>query len=241
MEHALLQARSLIDSAVLEVRSLPAPRFVELSTDQRQEAPGVALTDLVAQARRTLLISLSGRRGQLAAIRTALGDLRARPKTGPGRITVRVLGSASALRELPAWLGAADLAELRVTSRPLAESLVADVAEALIHTPGDSTGGLLVRDRVTVRALASLFMGAWNASLPWRDYQMLHACLATDTARGVLARLYAGSTDAVAARELGLSLRTYRRYVARILASLGASSRFSGGTRAAELKFLDMH
>ncbi|MCM3809429.1 hypothetical protein [Streptomyces malaysiensis] len=239
MEHALLQARNLIDSAVLEFRSLPAPRFVKLSADKRQEAPGATLTDLVAQARRTVLISLSGRSGQLAAVRTMLSDLRARAQAGPGRITVRVLGSASALRELPAWAGAADLAELRVTGRPLAETLVVDVAEALLRAPGDSTGGLLVRDRAVVRVLTSLFMGAWEASLHWPDYLLLDAYLATDTARGVLAQLYAGSTDAVAARELGLSLRTYRRHVARILESLEVSSRFSGGTRAAELQLFD--
>ncbi|WP_340377094.1 hypothetical protein U5640_19805 [Streptomyces sp. SS7] len=240
MEHALLKARDLIDSAVLEFRSLPATRFVEFSADQLQEAPGATLTDLVAQARRTVLISLSGRSGQLAAVRTALSDLRARPRTGRGRSTVRVLGSASALRELPAWAGAADLAELRVTGRPLAESLVVDAEEALIHASGDSAGGLLVRDRAAVRVLASLFMGAWDTALAWPDYLLLDAYLSTDTARGVLARLHAGSTDAVAARELGLSLRTYRRHVARILDSLGVSSRFSGGTRAAELQLLDM-
>jgi hypothetical protein len=237
VEHALLQARNLIDSAVLEFRSLPAPRFVELSADQRQAAPGAALTDLVARARRTVLISLSGRSEQLAAVRTVLGDLRARAKAGPGRVAVRVLGSASALRELPAW--AADLAELRVTGRPLAESLVVDGAEALTHAPGDSTGDLLVRDRAAVGVLASLFMGAWEASLPWPDYLRLDAYLATDTARGVLGRLRAGSMDAVAARELGLSLRTYRRHVARILECLGVSSRFSGGARAAALQLFD--
>ncbi|ATL88557.1 hypothetical protein DNK48_00945 [Streptomyces malaysiensis subsp. malaysiensis] len=211
---------------------------MKLSADKRQEAPGATLTDLVAQARRTVLISLSGRSGQLAAVRTMLSDLRARAQAGR-RITVRVLGSASALRELPAWAGAADVAELRVTGRPLAETLVVDVAEALLRAPGDSTGGLLVRDRAVVRVLTSLFMGAWEASLHWPDYLLLDAYLATDTARGVLARLYAGSTDAVAARELGLSLRTYRRHVARILESLEVSSRFSGGTRAAELQLFD--
>ncbi|WP_221351661.1 helix-turn-helix transcriptional regulator [Streptomyces beigongshangae] len=211
-----------------------------MSADRRQEATGATLTDLVARARRTVLISLSGRSGQLAAVRTVLGDLETRTRTGPGRITVRVLGSASALRELSAGSGAAELAELRVTGRPLAESLVRDVAEALVHAPGDSTGGLLVRDRAAVRVLASLFMGAWDASLPWRDHLLLDAYLTTDTAREVLARLYAGSTDAVAARELGLSLRTYRRHVARILESLGVGSRFSGGTRAAEMQMFDV-
>jgi DNA-binding NarL/FixJ family response regulator len=39
----------------------------------------------------------------------------------------------------------------------------------------------------------------------------------------------------VAARELNVSLRTYRRHVAEILRELGASSRFQAGARAVEL------
>ncbi|WEO95157.1 DNA-binding response regulator [Streptomyces sp. FXJ1.172] len=222
----------------MEFRSLPAPRFVELSADQPQENRGDAMTELVARARRTVLISLSGRHEQLAAVRSVLGDLRARAKAGPGRLTVRVLGPAAALRELPAW--ADDLADLRVTGQPLAESLMADGAEALTRAPGDASGDLLVRDRSAVRVLTSLFMGAWEASLPWPECLRLNAYLTSDTARGVLDRLRAGATDAVAARQLGLSLRTYRRHVARILECLGVSSRFSGGTRAAELQLFDM-
>ncbi|QHA06982.1 DNA-binding response regulator [Streptomyces broussonetiae] len=196
------------------------------------------MTELTAQARRTVLISLSGQSEQLAAVRSVLGDLRARGTAGPGGVTVRVLGPAAALRELPAW--ADDVTELRVTGRPLAESLVTDGTEALTHAPGDAAGDLLVRDRAAVRVLTSLFMAAWEASLPWSEWLRLDAYLTSDTARGVLDRLRAGVTDAIAAHELGLSLRTYRRHVARILECLGVSSRFSGGTRAAELKLFDM-
>lgn len=238
VEHALVQACNFIDSAVLESRSLPAPRFVELSADQQQGAPDAAFADLAAEARRTVLISLSGRAGQLAAVHTVLGVLRARAKAGLGPEDVRVLGPAPALRELPIW--AADLAELRVTGHALAGSLLTDGAAALIHATGDSTGDLLLRDQTAVRVLALLFMGAWEASLPWQGYLRLDAYLATDTARGVLGWLRAGSTDAVAAREMGLSLRTYRRHVARILECLSVCSRFSAGTRAAELQLFDL-
>lgn len=42
-------------------------------------------------------------------------------------------------------------------------------------------------------------------------------------------------TDVTASRELGMSLRTYRRRVAELLVALGADSRFQAGVRAGEL------
>ncbi|TDC25991.1 DNA-binding response regulator [Streptomyces sp. 8K308] len=53
--------------------------------------------------------------------------------------------------------------------------------------------------------------------------------------RSVLRALGSGVTDEAAARELGMSLRTYRRRVAELLAALGADSRFQAGVRAGEL------
>lgn len=50
----------------------------------------------------------------------------------------------------------------------------------------------------------------------------------------VLTLMNTGFTDEVAARELGISDRTFRRYVADLLVRLGASSRFQAGVRAVE-------
>lgn len=51
----------------------------------------------------------------------------------------------------------------------------------------------------------------------------------------MLRALGSGATDEAAARELGMSLRTYRRRVAELLTSLEAASRFQAGLRAGEL------
>jgi hypothetical protein len=56
-----------------------------------------------------------------------------------------------------------------------------------------------------------------------------------DTLGGVLSFLAVGSKDATAARELGMSVRTYRRHVAEIMRRLDAVSRFQAGVRAMEL------
>ncbi|MFF3331839.1 hypothetical protein ACFYWX_20100 [Streptomyces sp. NPDC002888] len=54
-------------------------------------------------------------------------------------------------------------------------------------------------------------------------------------AREVLYALGSGMTDVTASRELGMSLRTYRRRVAELLVALGADSRVQAGVRAGEL------
>ena len=54
-------------------------------------------------------------------------------------------------------------------------------------------------------------------------------------APSLLDALASGAKDEAAARELGLSLRTYRRRVAELMAAVGASSRFQAGLRAREL------
>ncbi|WP_067824886.1 helix-turn-helix transcriptional regulator [Nocardia inohanensis] len=56
--------------------------------------------------------------------------------------------------------------------------------------------------------------------------------------RAVLGTLALGLKDETAARRLGVSLRTYRRQVADLMARLGVSTRFQIGVRAAELGLL---
>ncbi|MFK4100722.1 hypothetical protein ACI2L1_11730 [Streptomyces sp. NPDC019531] len=51
--------------------------------------------------------------------------------------------------------------------------------------------------------------------------------------REVLRQLALGSKDEVAAREMGMALRTYRRVVARLMGTLDARSRFQAGYLAA--------
>jgi hypothetical protein len=55
---------------------------------------------------------------------------------------------------------------------------------------------------------------------------------------GILRRLADGLTDQVAARDMNMSVRTYRRRVATIMQTIGASSRFQAGILAARLRLL---
>lgn len=89
----------------------------------------------------------------------------------------------------------------------------------------------MVRSPVLVGALTSLFEELWRGSVP----------LGTtgDPHRQVAALLSQGLTDEAIARRLGLSVRTVRARIARIMAELGARTRFQAGVLAARAGWLD--
>ena len=56
-----------------------------------------------------------------------------------------------------------------------------------------------------------------------------------NTQSQVLHKLCEGMKDETAARQMNVSVRTYRRHVASILKTLDVSSRFEAGLKVAEL------
>ncbi|NEE31670.1 DNA-binding response regulator, partial [Streptomyces sp. SID7982] len=68
----------------------------------------------------------------------------------------------------------------------------------------------IVNDPAAVRALELLFAGAWSRGRRLADHLRLSPRLRTELAHRILERLRAGNTDETAARELQVSLRTYR-------------------------------
>jgi DNA-binding NarL/FixJ family response regulator len=87
---------------------------------------------------------------------------------------------------------------------------------------------------VLVAGVHSLFTAAWEAATDLRSYLREDRPELDDEARSIVAALAAGLTDEAAARQLGTSLRTYRRRVAELMTLLEAGSRFQAGLRAAE-------
>jgi DNA-binding NarL/FixJ family response regulator len=83
-----------------------------------------------------------------------------------------------------------------------------------------------------------MFAGAWGSAMPLDEHQRLAERLRSDSVRMILERLREGHTDDVAARQIRVSLRTYRRHVAAIMRDVGANSRFQAGVRAVELGLL---
>ncbi len=86
-----------------------------------------------------------------------------------------------------------------------------------------------------VGAVYSLFEVAWEAATDLAAFLRAERPHLDAGSRAVLRALGSGATDEAAARELGISVRTYRRRVAELLDALGAGSRFQAGVRAGEL------
>lgn len=233
LEQTLLQAHALIESTVSLYRRQPVDHFAADPTD-------VALLD-------SALVQLIGPvRHSLSVAMTRPGDfsdrvLRLLTRVGP-EVAVRVLctpeaaeASLASLRRLPETR-----LEVRVSERELREVVVVDGAGALVRSAGGGDGqqATVVNDAAAVRALELLFAGTWSRGRKLADHLGLSPRLRSDLTRKILERLRAGHTDDVAARDLSVSLRTYRRHVAEIMRELDANSRFQAGVRAVELGLL---
>ncbi|MEU5723851.1 helix-turn-helix transcriptional regulator [Micromonospora sp. NPDC047738] len=126
--------------------------------------------------------------------------------------------------------------EVRVRGRLPSGYYVMGEHAALPLKWGDDLAGSayqfhLVRSAVLVAALTSLFEELWRTAVP------LGA--ANDPHRRVVALLAQGLTDDAIARRLGLSVRTVRARVARVMAELGVRTRFQAGVVAARSGWLD--
>ncbi|MCA6094694.1 hypothetical protein LE181_21290 [Streptomyces sp. SCA3-4] len=238
LESVLLRARELIESTVsLHRRTSGRDSLVMMAEDE--EAIGNAVGMLLDRARHSVSLALPGRIEDAKAGALALDRLGS---TAEGRLTVRLLSTvqaltASAVREAVERI---PCLEVRLTEGELQEVLIADGRLVLVrsnHGPADDCV-MIIEDPAAARALDLLFAGVWSGAVPPAERMRLHGRLRSDLARSILECLRDGCTDDVAAREVRVSLRTYRRHVAEIMRELGAKSRFQAGVRAVELGLL---
>ncbi|WFB08799.1 hypothetical protein LRS74_18430 [Streptomyces sp. LX-29] len=239
LEEALLRVRGLIEAAVdLHRRNtVPATPLVPVS-----DAAAVhdALAQLVEQARHRLSITMPGGVERARPIMPLLPRISAIARSGiPVRILAhpRVLGPLgilSAVRRGNAGY------EVRVLDIDLQGTVVADgkVAFGRSGPQDECVQASVILDPMAVRTLDLLFAANWGSARPLAEHLRLAERLHTDSARLILGRLRAGRTDDAAAREIQVSLRTYRRHVAAIMRDVGANSRFQAGVRAVELGLL---
>lgn len=252
VERALLAAHDLIESVVTRHRQDQARQSWVRAGPGRPSAAEAA-DRLIAGAERTVAVVLSGDPEQEDAVCAAL----ARPPR-PGRegVAVRLLCLPDALAgpRIPALARTDPRCEARTADGALPETLLVDgrIGYVRPETGPDTGPGLdpepgperavppvsLVEDAATVQALDLMFAGAWGNAAALAEPSRPPGRLCTDTALRILECLRAGVTDEVAARDLKVSLRTYRRYVAEIMRELGAHSRFQAGVRAVETGLL---
>ncbi|WP_241837928.1 helix-turn-helix transcriptional regulator [Streptomyces sp. CB03234] len=229
LEQTLLQAQALIESSVsLHRRHADVKPPVERMADDGLRE---AVERLTGGARHSVGVALTGPGGFADAVVDLLPAI-------PDRATVRVLCAVGpAMEPVIDRLGtdARERLQVRVSESELQETLVVDGVSALVRAPEAAGGqGAVVNDTAAVRALELLFAGTWSRGRRRDDTTGCGSRLRTELMRAILERLRAGDTDEIAARELNVSLRTYRRYVAKIMRELDASSRFQAGVRAVE-------
>ena len=96
----------------------------------------------------------------------------------------------------------------------------------------NKAGALVVREPAITANLVMLFESLWAGAQDLDEAVEAATPAASDLDRAVLMLMSSGVKDEAAARQLGISDRTYRRHVADILVRLGASSRFQAGVEA---------
>ncbi|HET8680771.1 MAG TPA: hypothetical protein VFM54_02675 [Micromonosporaceae bacterium] len=240
VECALIQARALVDAAMSNHRRRSSTRaLVELAPDD--DAAFTTLMRMVAAARKELICVLPAEHCDPDRLDTVLAEIG---RVAGSAVSVRMLCPARTLRtahgvrflERAEGLGI----PTRVAESPPQELVMVDERVALVRSSGgtDEPEALIALAPAILHTLRALFTEAWDSARPAAQCLRLGERARDDVNRQILAFLSAGYKDDTAARKLGLSVRTYRRYVAELMRDMGAASRFQAGARAAQLGLL---
>ncbi|WP_373310785.1 response regulator transcription factor [Streptomyces alanosinicus] len=129
--------------------------------------------------------------------------------------------------------------QVRMSMHPLPGFAVLNRTVAILPVGHrDISQSVLVREPHTVNSLGVLFDAVFSRAADWSiamRFTSPDGGEEDEMPLKVLHLMGTGRTDEVAARELGMSVRTFRRHVSEVMQRLDASSRFQAGLRAAEL------
>ncbi|WP_143652569.1 LuxR family transcriptional regulator [Streptomyces sp. 13-12-16] len=228
--------RELIASAMVRHRRRLSRNA--LVREVGRDEVGPAIESLIRGARVSLEVALSTdaevSRLTHAALREALRtrgrSLRARLLCTPAMVDTRFVREVTAAGH--AW-------EVRTTQMPPLCAVVVDGSATLVSVgPPGASRASLIQAATILQAVRNFYANVWGNATALTERIHFGDQPRTDTVRQVLQKLRDGVTDEVAARELEVSVRTYRRYVAEIMTLLGAESRFQAGVYAAALGLL---
>jgi sugar-specific transcriptional regulator TrmB len=131
-------------------------------------------------------------------------------------------------------------AQTRVSDSPFERMLIVDRRAALVPIdPADTKrGALLVHEPGLVASSVALFERIWEGAQELEDMpadgqdgeRSKHEL--PEIERKVLATLCRVDKDEIGAREIGVSVRTYRRHVGDLMRQLGAGNRFQAALMA---------
>ncbi|AGP57548.1 LuxR family transcriptional regulator [Streptomyces rapamycinicus] len=230
-EEVIGQAGRSVDAVFPECSSRMAPV---------QAALGALLTDLGEPVGVRMLRGRSapgpGATGPASGSAPASGPAVGTAQSGP---VPRPIPGPAPPAEASGEVPAARPAQVRIASVPLPTAVIADGRTALVCTEAEEGRQTsVIEDPVVVATLYGMFRSIWGGAVPAARPLDFGNRARTEMVRRVLARLRDGVTDEAAARDLAISVRTYRRYVTGILELLEANSRFQAGVRATELGIL---
>ncbi|GKQ35501.1 LuxR family transcriptional regulator [Streptomyces sp. A012304] len=238
LERSLLEVQSLIETTMALHRSRSREEALITVLDQDYDAVLDQAQQLIAGATRSIDIVHARRRGSdEQALRTERELIYG---AGEG-VVVRLLSSPELIDEdyVREQLGRQRPVGIRIARIPPLQAMIADGAVAVVvaHSAVGRRASV-IRVPEVLHTLTTLFDNVWAHAVPAGERIVFGDRDRAALARRILGALHASVTDEVAARELNISVRTYRRHVADIMALLGATSRFQAGVRAAELGLL---
>ncbi len=232
VDDALDQVRALIETVVNrhQVRTLDQSLLV---TTEDTETAVQALDRLVAGAEHAVSVLVPS---NSTAVKVLTGVLEKLAGRWAGAVRVRLICSpevavAHRLGEIERSGDTAETVQVRLAGESQRGLVIIDNRVALVRSDpeaGDNQASL-VRAPVVVKALHDMFMSNWRRAIPLTEYEQISEYLRGGSGAQILRFLYEGYTDEAAARELSVSVRTYRRRVAEIMRALGATSRFQAG------------
>lgn len=127
---------------------------------------------------------------------------------------------------------------VRISGSPLPHETICIDRRVMILAGRETPSGreyTVTTSPILVDGVHSLLWALWDNSLDLDTYLLADVPDLDADGHLILRALGSGLTDESAAKRLGVSLRTYRRRVADLMAKLEAGSRFQAGLRAGEL------
>lgn len=239
-QQELLESQATVSSLIAELRSAASPR-VEVEQLVGIDEVHARLERLAERATIECLSFVPGGAQSPASIAAGTPLNEAALNRG---VSIRTVYLDSVRNDGPTlqyaqWLTGLG-AETRTVPTLPERLLIVDRETALVPLNPDSRGDGAVQlvGAGIIMTLVAFFEHVWAIATPLSQQPARDEHGVSGQERELLRLLATGLTDEVAAKRLGLSLRTARRIMADLMERLGAHSRFEAGLRAAERGWL---
>lgn len=242
-ERQLLDLRARIGAKRRELAGL-VPVFAEasrrVSTDSAVEVledPGQVMSVLIEYARAASECVLMARPGPGATADTQEDSIQKDVDMLRQGVRRRTLYHSSIRDHMPTRRAVevvtAAGGEFRTLPHMPLRAVIFDGKVAVVPRAlcADDRAGLVIREPNLIRVFVRMFEFAWELGEPFLT-EVPEPGRLNNIQRSVLRALAAGQSDEVIARRLGISVRTCRRHIAKMLEDLGAESRFQAGVKA---------